>query len=160
MSGTGRIAAAALLVTLVFVHGPATAAQPERGTLTEARPSVRWSGGPFLVPRPVGCLGPGDSTCDYYFLRVGLAPGSEVEIKLSTARETSGLAPVDGDDFDIYVWGPNDEIIAAGATSEGNESLTFVHTAKLRNYTYEIEVVPFLVTPGSSYTATASALGY
>jgi hypothetical protein len=105
-------------------------------------------------------MGPGDTTCDYFFLKLNLAPGSVVEIKMTTPRSTSGLAPIDGDDFDIYVWGPNDEIIASGATDSGNESLKFTHSQKLRNYVYEIEVVPFIVNPGSKYTAKATAVSY
>ena len=155
-----RLAVVAVVVSLAFAPWSAQAASPARGTLTFARPSVKWTGGPFLAPRPIGCMGPGDTTCDYFFLKVNLAPGSRIEIKLTTPRSTSGLAPIDGDDFDIYVWGPNDEILASGATDSGNESLTFTHSEKLKNYLYEIEVAPFIVNPGSRYTARATAVSY
>jgi len=153
------IAAVAVLLAVAIAQGPAYAANPARGAISQTRLSVQWKGGPFLAPRPIGCLGPGDSTCDYFFLKVNLARGSEIEIKMTTPRSTSGAAPLDGDDFDIYVWGPNDQILAEGATDSGNETLTFVHSAK-PGYSYEVEVVPFLVNPGSGYTARATALSY
>ncbi len=154
-----RFAVVTVVVSLSFAPWSAHAANPARGTLSPSQTSLKWKGGPFLAPRPIGCMGPGDTTCDYFFLKLNLAPGSEIQIKMTTPRSTSGLAPIDGDDFDIYVWGPNDEIIAEGATDSGNESLTFTHTQKLRNYVYEIEIVPFIVNPGSGYTARATVVG-
>ncbi len=154
-----RWAVVAVVVSLWFAPWTAHAASPARGTLTSAKPSLQWKGGPFLIPRPIGCLGPGDTTCDYFFLRVNLPPGAQIEIKLTTPRSTSGLAPVDGDDYDLYVWGPNDEILAASYDPEsGNEAVRFRHTEKLRNYVYEVEVVPWMVNPGSGYTARARAI--
>ncbi len=157
-----RAAALSALLAMALVHAtPAQAASPSTGIISRAKPALSWKGGPFLLPRPVGCLGPSDPTCDYFFLRVNLEPGTEVEIKMTTPRGSPpSNAPIGSDDFDIYVWGPNDEILAEGATDSGNETIRFTHSHKLRNYVYEIEVVPFLVQPGTSYTARARAVQY
>jgi hypothetical protein len=136
---------------------PVHAATPASGTISKGHTMVRWSGGPFYVPRPVGCL-VNDPTCDRFFVRVALPAGAKIEVRLdATNPARGGLAPAFGDDYDVYVWDRNDELIAeSNKPNEGEERLIFTHEARQGDTPYEIEVIPFMVAPGSTYTARAA----
>jgi hypothetical protein len=154
------IAVAAVLAGVVAPALPAGAASPASGTISPSHTSVTWSGGPFYVPRPVGCL-VNDPTCDRFFVRVALPAGTKIEVRLEATHPAhGGAAPISGDDYDVYVWGRNDDLIAESNTpDDGVERLIFTHVAGQGDVPYEIEVIPFMVAPGSTYSARASEAG-
>jgi hypothetical protein len=159
-----RTGALVALLSVPLAPTAVEAATPRSGVLSTAQPSVTWSGGPFVVPSVTVCLLHAvatDPTCDYFYLNVDLGNGAEVRVQLkpSMAAEGSGFPLINGDDYDIYVWSPEGDVVAkAEEAGLGNETVTFIHSARFRNRPYEIEVIPYLVRPGSRYTGTATAL--
>jgi hypothetical protein len=150
----------ALIAAVLLLATPgAHAATPSSGELNYGVQQVSWSGGPFYAPRPVACL---DDTisCDRFYLRVALPPQTKIRVQLVADQPSQGgLAPLDGDDYDLYVMGPDNEVIAESAQpDQGTEALTFEQTAALQNYEYKIEIVPYLILPGSTYKASAFVL--
>ena len=91
-------AATALLVPLTS----STAATPGSGTISDANPSVVWSG-TVMAPNVNGCSGPNDTNCDLYRLTVQ-PPASSfmVRIKLKPAG-----------DWDLSVFGPDGGLIGS-----------------------------------------------
>jgi hypothetical protein len=66
----------AALGALLFsvLPSPAEAASPASGTLSQASPSVSWTGGP-LTASAGGCAGPDDPTCHHFQLTIVPPPG-------------------------------------------------------------------------------------
>ncbi|MGH2671425.1 MAG: DUF11 domain-containing protein [Actinomycetota bacterium] len=143
--------AAALLIA---APGRSGAATPSSGTIGPPDgTSVSWTGQTYAVaavPDPAtggaGCppaADPLNAVCDHFFLTVNVAPsywnthtgGARVAIDWSATGDTD-------DDFDMYVYQGGvlvDQSGSGGTTSEA----VFLEEA---SGTYEVRVVPFLVT--------------
>lgn len=135
------LAAAALPVALLAL--PAQAANPSGGTLSATTRVVTWSGSAD-ASNPLGCSGPDDTTCDSYALKVEAVAGQDVRVSIDVAG---------GDDWDLFVYEPDGDEVAASAQGPGtDESATFpVATTG----TYEVRVQPYAVIPGASYGGKA-----
>ena len=146
---SARIVTVALAAICVLVSGTAQAADPASGTLSKSKKSVKWSG-TFVLSEPVNeCLGPDDPICDHFMLKIDLKDGSRVRIVLP--------APSPVTDIDFYVYAPNGALVASSGNFPGEaESAEFRHSARFNKKMYEVRVNPYLVPPGTSYTATAS----
>lgn len=158
-----RWGALAVLFAVTLAASPALASTPHEGTITAKNRSVKWSGGPFFVSKPVGSCITIDVTCEQYLLHVNLRPGTTIKVQLTPAKPAkpccAGPAPASGDDYDLYVWDPDGGIIAEShRNNEGVETVYFRHSAAHAKEGYEIEVVPFMVAPGSTYTGSARVL--
>lgn len=145
-----------MFVTALPVH----AADPPSGTISAKRQSVKWSGGPFYLSKPVGSCITIDTECEHYFLRVELKRRTDIQVRVAASKPASpccdGPAPVGGDDYDVYVWDRRGAIIAeANQSNQGVETLIFTHTPSHTKEPYEIEVIPYIVAPGSTYSASA-----
>jgi hypothetical protein len=157
---TGRILASVVCLFVALAATPSWAASPASGTLSKAKKQITWKGGPFAAsfttPDPIiGC--PGVDACDHFALKADLGEGSRIKITLRTpnpAVEADPLRPYD--DYDVYVYAADGSEVAHQITANGNETLTFTHKARWRNKPYDISVDPWLVQPGSTFTATAS----
>jgi uncharacterized repeat protein (TIGR01451 family) len=146
-------AALALLSALLWAPGHAGAATPSSGTIGPAAASVTWTGQTYAAsavadPATGGAACPPaadpiNAVCDHFFLTVNVAPsywnthtgGARVTIDWSATGDTD-------DDFDMYVYQGGvlaDQSGASGTTSES----VFLEEA---SGTYEVRVVPFLVT--------------
>lgn len=159
-----RVVAAAVCVALALAPG-AAAASPGGGNLVASRRTLTWTGGPFWASQPnyaaPGCaLGAADPTCDHFALTVSLGNGARVEVSIATPSPNpdEGAQPLDGDDYDLFVYSPDGKLVAEAANNTGNETLRFTHLAKFNGRPYEIRVAPWFVMPGSTYRGTVTAL--
>jgi hypothetical protein len=148
-----RLFLLALALVSVVVAGTAQAANPPSGTLSKSKKSLSWTGeftlsepNPYLMP---GCLaGTEDPICDHFFLKVNMRDGARVTITLPSPSATT--------DLDLFVFSPTGAEVGSSGNLIGQpESITFRHSGRFRNQPYEVQVVPFIVVPGTTYKATA-----
>lgn len=162
----GMKAARSLLLLFVLSTSlttlPVQAAEPSSGTITSKRQQVRWSGGPFYISKPVGSCTIMDPNCEVFLLRVDLRKRTDIQVRVAATTPASpcceGPAPVGGDDYDVYVWDHTGIVAEANENNQGVETLIFTHTAAHVKEAYEIEVIPYNVAPGSTYTASAKVI--
>ncbi len=144
-------AAVAGLIVLAVLSQPANAATPASGTLSKKLKIVKWTGS-FTLSEPdslTGCLGGAtDPICDHFLLKVDLGDGARVRIDLPAPDAVS--------DVDLYVYAPTGSEVGSSANAFGtNERVEFRHSGRFRNKVYEVRIMPWLVVPGTSYSATA-----
>ncbi len=171
-----RFAIAALIFGLTAAAVPAaTAASPAGATLSKAKRSLTWSGGPFTLSQPTGDAqsqtgglvqtacpgGKTDGMFDHFFLKVNLGAGSK--IKGSIVGSVSGLEILQGpadapNDFDLFVYAPDGSEVGESTNPGSHENVTFVLKAAFRNQPYEVRVAPYEVLPGATYSGKAAAL--
>jgi hypothetical protein len=171
-----RLSIAVLIFGLAAAAVPAaTAASPAGATLSKAKRSLSWSGGPFTLSQPTGDAqtqtgglvqtacpgGKTDSMCDHFFLKVNMGAGSK--IKVSIVGSTTGLEILQGpadapNDFDMYVYAPDGSEVGESTHPGSHESVTFVLKAGYRNKPYEVRIAPYEVLPGATYSGKAAAL--
>jgi hypothetical protein len=154
----------AIVLGLVSASG-AQAASPASGKLLKTKRVLTWSGGPFIASEPnylgTDCLGGrSDPVCDHFALTVNLGDGAQIEVSVTTATPNPewGAQPIDGDDYDLFVYAPNGALVAKAANAKGNETIFFRHDGRFRGKPYEIRVHPWFVFPGSRYQGKARAL--
>jgi hypothetical protein len=143
---------AAIVVSTV----PAGAATPATGTISKTKKTISWTGS-FTVSEPVsalvteGCIGGAtDPICDHFALKVDLGEGARIRVTLPV-----GLP----NDMDIFVFSPKGALVASSGNLPGeSEKAEFVHHAEFRKKPYEVQIVPYLVVPGTTYKATATAV--
>ncbi|MEA2574380.1 MAG: hypothetical protein QOH93_1678 [Chloroflexia bacterium] len=133
----------------------ALAATPPGGRLSQASPTVNWNGPNYTIGTNVQnqalCDAPG--VCDEYGLYVDLPSSITATQQVTVAIEISSTTP--GDDYDVYVIGPDGTTVAAGNSPSGNEHVVVI--CPTFNFTYTVQVAPSLITsPSSSYTGTAN----
>jgi hypothetical protein len=138
----------AVTAVAVLLPGAATSAVPASGTVSPAATSVTWTGGPAVVSNPSGvCVGGVDVTCDRFLLTITPpATGNySVQIRLST--------PNSGDDWDLYVSGP-DGTSESSASPAGNAEVVTLNNPPAG--TWQVYGNPWLVDAGSTYSASAT----
>src|SRR5688500_9173225 len=91
-----RLLAIVFVFAGLFISMHVYAASPASGTVSQANPTVSWTGGP-LVPTAAGCAGPEDPTCDHFKLTIVPPPGG-FTVKIT-------LTPLD--DWDLSVYDPS-----------------------------------------------------
>jgi hypothetical protein len=161
-----RVVVVAAVATGLLLHGAANAATPTAGTISKAKKSVSWSGGPFTLSEPTldsdcNIGGADDPICDHFSLTVNLGDSANIEVAIKTPRPcTAGCLaqPAEGDDYDLFVYGPDGSKVAEKATPAGNEKLVFKHRGRFRGKPYEVRVTPWAVLPGSTYKGTVRAV--
>ena len=165
------VAFAAILAAVVAASLPADAATPANGTVTKSKRTASWSGGPFTMsdpaPDPSGfdIYAPSchtSTSCDHFALKITLGNSAKVEIKVTTPNPNpvGGQQPVQGDDYDIYVYDPTGALVSGdkGTTEKGNEKVTITHLKKFNGKAYDVAVRPLAVMPGSTYKGSVKAL--
>jgi hypothetical protein len=138
----------AVTAVAVLLPGAATSAVPASGTVSSASTSVTWQGGPAVVSNPSGvCVGGVDVTCDRFLLTITPpATGNySVQIRLST--------PNSGDDWDLYVSGPDGTSESSTSPAGSAELVTLNNPAA---GTWHVYGNPWLVDAGSTYGASAT----
>lgn len=146
MKTWAALGTAVVMVTAgAALMGPAEAATPAAGKLGGKAKSVSWSG-TATAPNPAGCVGAADPTCDHYALTLNVKSTQDVSIAIVGAE---------GDDWDLFVYGPDGSQVASSATSSGSESVVIDGAPA---GTYEVRVQPFTVTPGASYDGRAAVV--
>ncbi|HEX6899796.1 MAG TPA: zinc-dependent metalloprotease family protein [Thermoanaerobaculia bacterium] len=128
----------------------AHAAQPNSGTVAPPNISAQWTGGPYTVgvPSPVGCVSPSNPACDAFSLTVNL-PSSGYRFSVAIQGE------IEGDDYDLYVYYPDGTEAGNSATSGGTETVVIEHTHAHGTGPYQVRVLPWSVTSGSTYQGVA-----
>lgn len=148
---SARLFVLALALVSTVVSGTAQAATPPEGKLSKSRKTLSWTG-TFTLSEPNslgGCLlGTDDPICDHFFLKIDLPDGARIRIDLPTPSATT--------DLDLYVYSPNGTEVASSGGFLVNERAEFRHSGRFRNKPYEVQIVPWLVTPGTTYKAKAS----
>lgn len=170
-----KVVACVAVVGFVFAL-PAEAASPGSGTISKAKRSVTWKGAEdvsFMFPDPVvGVVNPGcdsqigEEACDHFALRVTLGDTALVEVKITTPNPCSrGCSfvngeppPVFGDDYDLFVYDANGAEVAKSTTAAGYETLRFKHKKRFNGKPYDVAVLPWAVSPGSTYKGSAKAI--
>lgn len=139
-----------LILSLALILAlPATAADPESGTVKNGNRTATWSGGPYTagVPNQLGCLGPDDPVCDAFSLEVDTKTGRNFVVGITSAIET--------DDYDLYVYYPDGTEAARSANAGSDEAVVIEHTLEFGEGPYQVRVLPFDVAQGSSYDGVA-----
>jgi hypothetical protein len=139
------------LLAILFISTNAYAAQPSSGTVAPPNIGAFWTGGPYTlgVPNQLGCLGPSDPTCDAFSLQVNLTLGYRFVVAIASE--------IEGDDYDLYVYYPDGTEAGRSANTGGNESVVIRHTDAHGTGPYQVRVLPFSVTSGSTYEGVARA---
>ena len=144
------------ILTLGILSVTAGAATPESGNLEGQRAEATWTGGPFVVPNPSTTGGAvkqvpcdlGQPVCDSFRLTVS---GNVQQVLVAIAP----AAGFETDDYDLYVYNAAGVQIANDAGADGYESTVFNHDGSAY---YDVRVQPYIVNPGSSYSAVAQAV--
>ena len=137
--------AAIMLIGGGALLAPAEAATPPAGSLGGKSKAVSWTGS-AVASNPAACVGPADPTCDHYALTIDIRDKQDVSI---------GIVGAEGDDWDLFVYGPDGSQVASSATSSSSESVVIDGQPA---GTYEVRVQPWAVTPGASYDGRAAVV--
>ncbi|HEY0071135.1 MAG TPA: S-layer homology domain-containing protein [Chloroflexia bacterium] len=134
----------------------ALAATPQSGRLSQANPSVTWTGPTYVAANSVGdrsaCDVPG--RCDEFYMYLDL-PANFTATQQVTIT-VSITVPNALDDYDVYVIGPNGVTVGSSTAGFGSEEKVTVICPTL-NFTYTVQVAPLtIVGPISQYTGEAS----
>ena len=144
-----------------LLAGAASAATPATGSVN-AFAGTSWQGKQFVVTNPTslvtGQVGEGnadcsnslvygiDQSCDVFQLVVSPPATGNYLVEIAIANTT------EGDDFDLYVYDANGDMVGLSAGETGNER---VGLSNLPAGTYDVVAAGWLVVPGNSYTGTA-----
>lgn len=165
MSRVGKLLVTATIALTLLGQVAAHAATPQTGTISKSKKSLSWTGGPFTVSYmdysgATTCEPPAESMCDHFALKVNLGNGALIDIRVKTASPNTqgGVQPVQGDDYDLYVYAPDGTLVAESASEAGNEKLTFRHRARYGGKAYDVAVKPWAVLPGSTYNGVVKAI--
>ncbi|HEY9422939.1 MAG TPA: zinc-dependent metalloprotease family protein [Thermoanaerobaculia bacterium] len=141
-----------LVATLVAATA-AHAAQPSSGTVAPPNVSAQWTGGPYTVgvPSPAGCVSPSNPACDAFALTVNLPATGGYRFSVAIKSD------IEGDDYDLYVYYPDGTEASNSATSGGSEAVVIEHTNAHGTGPYQVRVLPWTVTAGSTYQGVARA---
>jgi hypothetical protein len=165
MKGRVRALAAVAVMGVAASAQSAEASSPASGHLMKTQRRLSWSGGPFVLSEPnylaSGCAaGRQDPICDHFALTVHLGDGALIEVSITTPNPNpdEGIQPLDGDDYDLFVYAPTGGLIAEAANTRGNERVVFRHRSIYTGKPYEVRVNPWFVAPLSRYTGTVRAM--
>src|SRR5687767_9756009 len=112
-----RFALSFLMAGALLGSTAAHAAQPSSGSVAPPTVSASWTGGPYTlgVPNQLGCLFPGNPTCDAFALTVNLPVNYRFAVAITSE--------IEGDDYDLYVYYPDGTEAARSANDGGNEQV-------------------------------------
>ncbi len=149
-----RVLMLVLALAGTILSGTAQAAEPASGTLSKKVKVIKWTGS-FTAPQPWptdGCAGgSSDPICDHFLLKVNLPEGARVKVVVPGVNAAT--------DLDLFVYAPTGGLIGTSGNLPGEaESVEFKHLARYRNKSYEVLIRPWLVVPGTSYSATAKVI--
>lgn len=138
-------------LAVLAVGTAAHAAQPSSGTVAPPNIGAQWTGGPYTVgvPSPVGCGIASNPACDAFDLTVNLPATGGYRFSVAIKSD------IEGDDYDLYVFYPDGTAAGSSATSGGNEAVVIEHTNQHGTGPYQVRVLPFTVTAGSTYQGVA-----
>lgn len=140
-----------LVVVALLIATAGQAAQPGSGTVAPPNTGANWTGGPYTVgvPNQLGCLTASNPTCDAFALTVNLTLGYRFVVGIQSE--------IEGDDYDLYVYYPDGTEAGRSANAGANESVVIQHTNLHGSGPYQVRVLPFTVTSGSTYQGVARA---
>jgi hypothetical protein len=139
--------AASVSATLLLL-GSSQAATPSSGTVSQANPTVSWSGPSFAAPTAsANCGGPDNPSCDNFKLTI-VPPASSFAVEIK-------LQPFAAGDWDLQVYDPAGNLVGSSGNAPSQlEQVTLTNPAA---GTYTVSAAPFAPNPGlASYTASAT----
>lgn len=136
--------ALAAALALLFVVPVARAATPASGSVSEAQPSVTWSGGPLPPTGSATCNGPNDPACDNFKLTIN-APE-----EASVWTVTVTVTPLALDDWDLEVYDPAGNLVGDSGNNPGQVEVVVLISPATGLYT--VAAAPFA---GATYTGQA-----
>src|SRR5881397_1109698 len=159
MSRTLSLAVALVITALAIaaMSVPALAATPSSGTISTTAPTATWTGQTYVLASttvPEECppaTDPANVLCDHFFLTLDIASNfwdqntGQVTIRITWASSDN--------DFDLYVFGPDGSEV--GSSAAGGTTVEEAALLAPPPGTYEVRVVPFLIT-NSGYSGQAS----
>jgi hypothetical protein len=129
---------------------PADAGTPSSGSLSDASPSVTWTGGPFVAPNATPQTGEPicdvPQSCDDFALHVETPPGYGTDHQLSISIAWANSAA----DFDLYVLNAQGDVVGTAASSADPELVLLPPDTG----DYTVRVVPFAPL-GETFTGKA-----
>jgi len=163
-----RALVAGILASVLLVSATAHASTPQGGTLSKSKRSLSWSGPTwnYAIPWPDASVFCTDGQCDHFKLKINMGEGARIKVTVKATPTPvdsaqdfggQGVAP---NDVDLFIYDPNGVEVGESATPHGTESVTFTHKGKFRNKAYDVEVSPWLVLPGATYSGMAVTLSY
>ena len=143
-----RLSLVGLLAGLIALLPAASqAAAPTAGTVSPATPSSSWTGGPFLTSNPSGLCLTVDPSCDSYSLTIAPPATGSYTVEITTTPSS------EGDDYDLYVYGPAGQTVGSSTSSGGHERVTLNSPPA---GTYRVSALAWLVSPGGTYQGKAT----
>ena len=165
----GTQAVAIVLTALcVLFAGPARAATPSSGTLTDSSGPLTYSAGPFFVanPTPIPAVDSGPrcndpvQACDNFALTIALSdaylaahPNDQVKISIAWKDSGAGVS-----DYDLYVFKgtvattDGSQTADYSSASSANPEVVYIPVS-VANGTYSVKIVPYTPT-GETVNAT------
>ena len=151
-------------VVVLFVLAAASAfaaTTPNAGTITPANPVLTFTGGPFPVSNPTNPVGENppvctSATCGVYTLTVSV-PSTDFnsyKARVTVGWTNSGTTTQQSNttDYDVAIFSPDvtgSEVATAGTTANPEVAVFDVSGGS----SYEIDVVPFDVSPTVAFNA-------
>lgn len=141
-----------LLCALVVATEPLLAATPESGTITNEKPTLEWTGGPFLVPNLTPTLGlvdqqpvceEGTPTCDVFRFEVQLTSANldDDTVVISVGWEGSiNLVAATVPDYDLYLY---DDVTGDLLLTQASAANPEIIILPPQNGKYRLVVIPF-----------------
>src|SRR5687768_12964605 len=123
------------------------AATPSAGTVSAVSTSSSWTGGPFLTSNPSGLCFAVDPSCDSYALTIVPPATGNYTVEITTTPSS------EGDDYDLYVYGPAGQTVGSSTSSGGHEKVVLTNPAA---GTYRVSTLAWLVAPGGTYQGKAT----
>ncbi len=165
MSGLTRLRKRIVIIVvlaLVSIVVPSHGATPGAGSISATSPSTQWQGQTYIlasVAVPNQCppnLDPANVLCDHFFLTIDLPPDFW---NSNFGRVTISITwPSSDNDFDLYVYKVvNGDSQLVSQSASGGTSFETVVLFTPTPGTYEVRVVPFMVT-SSGYNGSAQLI--
>src|SRR2546423_11967044 len=139
------VAAWATCPAVVWRQGP-LAAPPPAGWFSAGAPPATWHGGPSPTSTPPGVCVNGDPACDTFDLAITPAATGSTTVDITVTASP-------GNDFDLYVYGPDGTRVGSSASDGTPETVTLTDPTP---GTYSVKTLAWLVNPGSTYDGTAT----
>ena len=118
-----------------------------------------WQGNPAaasnptaLPPENVACRVSEDPSCDVHQLTV---PAGVKQVLVAIKADQASATPEDvvaSNDYDIYIYDDQNNLVSYYGDTDGDESLVFETTGAAY---YEVRVASYVVTPGTTYSGLA-----
>ena len=134
-------------LTALIPAAASQAATPAAGSVSPAATAASWTGGPFITSNPAGLCLAVDPSCDTYALTIVPPALGNYTVEITTTPSA------EGDDYDLYVNGPDGQRVGSSTSPGGHEKVVLSNPPA---GTYGVSTLAWLVQPGGTYTGNAN----